>query len=328
LTTKTTVGVDLTTANGTVLFASASKYAANPQTTTPPGTPIAYFDVALGVDPLTTPSSVTIKFYGAVTADTKVYYGGALAGAWSLADTQGVNVAGGYAFVTVTSASAPSYSDMSGTPFVLTNVISAPGAPTLVGPTGTSVPSNTGFSWNPVAGATSYNFQLSTSPTFATIVANQTVTGTVAGGVTLTANTTYFWRVQAVNAGGASAYTSGMFTTAAPSTGGGAVTLPPITNNITVPPPVINVAPPQVTVQPPNVTVNPPQVTVNPPPPAQVTVNPPNVTVAPPPPANVQVNVPPNTQPVPNYILWTIILIGAVLVIALIVLIVRTRRVA
>ena len=127
-----------------------------------------------------------------------------------------------------------------------------------------------------------------------------------------------------MNAGGISAWATGTFTTNAATTG-----LPPITTvNITTAPPVVNIAPAAITVQPPNVTVNPPQVTITAPPPANVTVNPPQVTVQAPPAANVQVNVPEQPALIPTYILWTIILIGAVLVIALIVLIVRTRRVA
>jgi hypothetical protein len=47
-----------------------------------------------------------------------------------------------------------------------------------------------------------------------------------------------------------------------------------------------------------------------------------------PPPEIVKVEVPvPQPQPIPSYLLWVIIGIGAVLIIALIVLIVRTRRV-
>ena len=67
-----------------------------------------------------------------------------------------------------------------------------------------------------------------------------------------------------------------------------------------------------------------------------VTVEPapaPEITVEAPPPPQVTVTVPPAPTPVapapviPAYLLWTIICIGAVLIIALIVLIVRTRRV-
>jgi hypothetical protein len=328
LTVPTTTGVDVTSANATsggtlpMGLVAAAKYAANPQSVAPTGTPIAYYDVAIQ-DP-TAGATVTIKFFGNVTVNTKVYYGGGLTGAWAEASSQGVNVPGGFAFVTITATSAPGLNDLD-TPFVLTNIVPPPAAPTLVGPTGTNVAINTGFSWNAVAGADTYNFQVSTVSNFATTVASQSgLTATVSGGVALASNTTYFWRVQAVNAGGVSAWATSTFTTNVPAS---SVT-GPTSFNITTPPPVVNIAPAQVTVTPPNITVNPPQVTVTAPPPAQVTVNPPQVTVQAPPAPAVTVNNTPAAPVIPTYILWTIILIGAVLIIALIVLIVRTRRVA
>ncbi len=326
LTVGTTIGVDVITGNSTNSLGEVgvAKYTANPQAVAPTGTPIAYFDVYMSN--VQAGDVVTIKFYGNVTNNTVVYYGGSLTGAWAPAGSQGVNVPGGYAFITVTATSAPSFTDLGGTPFVITNIIPAPAAPALLGPAAgtTGVPVNTGFSWSSVTGADTYNFQLSTSPTFATTLSSQTgLAQTVFGGVTLTSNTTYFWRVQAVNAGGISGWATSTFTTSAPVIGGGAV-IPTI--NITIPTPNVTVAPAQVTVNPPSVTVQPAQVTVQPPPPAQVTVNPPTVNVAAPAAPNVSVQVPPTTQAIPTYILWTIILIGAVLIIALIVLIVRTRR--
>ena len=75
-----------------------------------------------------------------------------------------------------------------------------------------------------------------------------------------------------------------------------------------------------------------PNVTVEAPPAPIVTVEPPVVTVQPAPPVpapQVTVNVPPAPAPapaIPSAILWIIVVIGAVLVIFLIVLIMRTRR--
>jgi hypothetical protein len=62
--------------------------------------------------------------------------------------------------------------------------------------------------------------------------------------------------------------------------------------------------------------------------PAPTTPQPPVITVpaSPQPPQIIQVPVP-TPQPIPSYLLWIIIVIGAILIIALIVLIVRTRRV-
>ena len=329
-------GVDISVANvttGAALTAnilSSAKYASNPQTTAPTGTPIAYYDVYVAGASTESGSTITIKFFApGITPATKVSFASATTGGWVLATNQAVSADNSFVVVTVTPSSSPSTTDLGRTPFVLTNVISAPTAPTLVGPTGTGVPLNTGFSWNPVAGATSYKFQVSTSSLFDTTVAggDQTVASTVAGGVTLASNTTYFWRVQAVNSGGVSAWTTGTFTTGVPAS---AITAPPpvITNNITTPAPVVNIAPAQVTVQPPNVTVNPPTVNVAAPAAPNVTVNPPQVTISPPPPQQITVQPAEVSQVIPTYILWTIILIGAVLIIALIVLIVRTRRVA
>jgi hypothetical protein len=77
-----------------------------------------------------------------------------------------------------------------------------------------------------------------------------------------------------------------------------------------------------------------PDVTVPAPAAPNVTVEPPAVTVEPAPPApapTVTVNVPPAPTPtpaIPQWMLWIIVAIGAILVIFLIVLIMRTRRVA
>jgi len=65
-------------------------------------------------------------------------------------------------------------------------------------------------------------------------------------------------------------------------------------------------------------TINQP---TTPPPPIVITSNPSQPTV-------ITVPVPGPAQPIPSYLLWTIIAIGAILIIALIVLIVRTRRVS
>ena len=317
LTARTTAGVDVSTSNGTLGSVLAAKYAVNPQTSAPTGTPISYTDVSFAVVPGAEPGSVTIRFYGTITDNTRVYYGGGLSGAWSLAGTQGVNTANGFAYVTITGTSSPPFSDMGGTPFVLTNVAPVPAAPVLLGPAPErdNIPLNTGFSWSAVPGAT-YMFQVSTSPAFTTTIADVTnLSSNVYGGVALAANTTYYWRVRSMIGTVMSAYTTSTFTTAAPA--GPSTTTPPVIN-ITAPPA------PNVTVQAPP----PASVTVQAPPPANVTVNPPAVTVQAPPPAQVTVNVPEQTPAIPTMILWVIVLIGAVLIIALIVLIVRTRRVA
>jgi hypothetical protein len=103
-----------------------------------------------------------------------------------------------------------------------TTVVAAPSAPTLSSPTNgtTGVSTSPALNWNASTGATSYQLQVSTNSSFSSTVVNQSgITGTSYGVTGLTNGTTYYWRVNATNAGGTSAYsTSWSFTT---SGGGG-----------------------------------------------------------------------------------------------------------
>jgi len=168
----------------------------------------------------------------------------------------------------------------------------------VVQPTAASVPSvaspenggtidstSPAFSWTPAAGATLYQFQLSTTPDFATtLVDEQLASAGIAPAVALDRGTTYFWRVKALQPvdGDWSTVANFMVAMAAPAP------TPPVVIE-TVPPPVIEIPPA---------------------PPATVVEIPP---------------APPVEKIAPAYI-WAIIIIGAVLVIAVIVLVVRTRR--
>jgi subtilisin family serine protease len=92
-----------------------------------------------------------------------------------------------------------------------------PAAPTLASPadaaTGVAVPA--ALSWNASSGATSYRVQVSTSSSFATFAYDQSVTGTSTSVSGLAASTVYYWRVNATNAGGTSAFSATRsFTTA------------------------------------------------------------------------------------------------------------------
>jgi hypothetical protein len=145
-------------------------------------------------------------------------------------------------------------------PFVPASGVSpAPGA--------TDVPLSPVFQWNPAEWATGYDFDLSDSPDFSTIVSTTVSEPFYAYDGVLDYSTSYYWRVRAVSATSESGWGEGVFTTMA--------------------------APP-------------------PPPPEPPEPEPPVV-------------IPPVEQVTPAYI-WAIIAIGAVLVIAVIVLIVRTRR--
>jgi hypothetical protein len=105
------------------------------------------------------------------------------------------------------------------------NTTAAPATPVLISPDNlaTNVAINPTLSWNASIGATSYRVQVSTSNTFATTVFNDsTVTNTTQSITGLNNGTTYFWRVNAKNTSGTSAYATRSFTTIVP------IPLPPI----------------------------------------------------------------------------------------------------
>lgn len=78
-------------------------------------------------------------------------------------------------------------------------------APTLASPADNAqgVAPTTSFSWNGVAGAVNYHFQIGTDNTFPTTTyQDSTLTATTVTPPTLTFDTQFFWRVRAKNAGG------------------------------------------------------------------------------------------------------------------------------
>src|SRR5262249_51389618 len=92
-----------------------------------------------------------------------------------------------------------------------------PAAPTLASPANgaTGVSTSPTLTWNASATATSYRVQVATDAGFATIVSDQSVGGTSADVTGLAPSTVHFWRVNATNAGGTSAWsTVWSFTTA------------------------------------------------------------------------------------------------------------------
>ncbi len=88
------------------------------------------------------------------------------------------------------------------------NASTAPGAPSLAALTTYTQGSGKSLSWSAVAGATSYTVQVSTSPTFATILATANVSTGSASFSNLVNGVTYYYRVLATNNIGSSAYSN------------------------------------------------------------------------------------------------------------------------
>ena len=179
------------------------------------------------------------------------------------------------------------------------------------GSTGTIVTPS--FSWTPVPGAERYEFQLANDILFnppsmvVSTVAGKAGLAPITADKPLDYSTTYLWRVRAQypEEGAWSALAN--FTTMAEPV----APLPPVTPE----PPVIVVQNPVPIIELPAPIVNVPI-----PPPQQITIPAPQqITI----PAAPQAQV---TQPISSGFLLAIIIIGAVLVIAVVVLIVRTRR--
>jgi fibronectin type 3 domain-containing protein len=109
-------------------------------------------------------------------------------------------------------------------PWGFTTIIAAPQTPTLTTPAdgSTRLSTTPTLTWATVTGAATYHVQVSTVNTFETIlIEDSTLTAATKALTGLTNGTQYYWRVQAKNAGGVSAWTSPWgFTTiiAAPST--------------------------------------------------------------------------------------------------------------
>jgi len=317
------VDVAITTTAGVASPAGiigVANYAANPGAATPyPAISGGFYDVYIGT-PAVASDIATIKLYGAVTANTTAYVYSALHGTWAKCTNQGVNTLSGYVWVKTGLTITPAIGDLSGTAFALVEVpqaslgLPAIGAP-LLGAVDTSL--TPAFSWGTVAGATGYSFELADNPLFVLPI----VSLTDGGGLTvpfykyvgeLDYSTPYYWRVKALDinwtdfsVSNSSGWVSSVFTTEAeviPEEPEAPVWTCPVcgltfATRDALAEHAAKAHPPE---EPPVITIESPDVIVP---------------------------LPAETPITPSWI-YIIIGVGAVLVISVIVLIVRTRRVA
>ena len=308
LITKTTVGVDVT-ATPAVATAPAiigvANYTANPQAATPlPAIAGGFYDVYLADATAGDTASVLVKFYNAnITANTTVYVWGTLGGGWQpvTAAAQGVNLFEGFAYANISTTTTPSVVALAGTPFALCEApVAALTTPTLSSPdTGDDTVSLTPvFTWEAVATADGYYFEFADNANFVAPLVKldgdygRLIVTAYAYVTELPYSTPYYWRVKAVKG----TVEAGNLAQSAWST---SVFVTMDEPEEPVPPVVISETPDIVIPAAPTPIIEP----------------------------IVEVITPPATPITPAWI-YAIIGVGAVLVIAVVVLIVRTRRVA
>jgi hypothetical protein len=274
----------------------AAKYIANPQGAI--GDAIAFYDVFVAFDDtVTDPEEVSakLKFYdSAMTETSSAYFW--TGDFWAECSDQVARA--GLVWVTVTEDTTPSLEELEGTPFV---VVAGPPveavAPVIGAPANgaADVRLTPTFSWGAVADADGYYFQLADNPLFIMPIVSfdgdlgRLVETAYTHVTALDYSTPYHWRVKAVSG-----------TTEAGDLAESAwvsAVFTTMAEPVEPPPPIVieEVPPPEITVE----------------------VEPPDVIVP----------LPAEKPITPGWI-YAIIAVGGVLVIAVIVLIVRTRRVA
>jgi hypothetical protein len=295
---KATAGVNLYTnviATGVpaapTLIGVAS-YATNPGAVAPASTYklLNYFDAF--VKGLTSGTDqITINFYGKVTASSKVLFWNEAFNRWDEVSNQGANVGGGYVWAVFNHTTTPALLALTGQEFAL---VDAP--PPATGGVGGVL--------FPALGAV--NIPIDTTFTWPAVASAVTYEFEIAEEI---GQTDKFYLKDEVGSSAVSAFklvdtlkydTQYWWRVRAVDANNakGAYTVSFFT---TAKEPVVVVTPPPVVVT----QTPPPQITLEIPP-AQVT----------------------KVEPIPAYLLWAVIAVGAILVIAVIVLIVRTRRIS
>jgi hypothetical protein len=277
---------------------AVGRYSANPGEVTPePALANGFYDVYFAQPtPVAAATQVLIKLYNtAITEDTAVMVWSDLAGTWAAASNQGINTFGGFAWVTVTGTSVPSILNLACTPFALVApaaVEAPPAAPAILTPVfgDDSAPLKPTFTWTASEGATSYEFVLAEEIGQDNLFAIIDYSATCPSHGHVARETLKYNTVYNWRVRAVSDIGAGAWTTAF------------FTTMVEPEPEAPPVEPVKIIQQAPAAT---PEIIL------QI------------PPAEVQ-----QVQVIPDVLLWVVVAVGAILIIAVIALIVRTRRVA
>ena len=288
---------------GAWVNAGIGNYAENPGTAAVPGNVIRYFDVYVN----TAANNINLTFYGITSAAAKLYAWSAAQGIWVQVGA-GVDLFQGALTFTVTANTVPTLGNLEGLPFAMCEPALAPlggiGGVTLVPAIAAmGVGINPTFTWGAVAGADNYDFVLSEEigqddPFAIPEYADTCRINAHVAKKTLKYNTQYHWRVRPSRVIGIEELAPGDVRDIVEKgawTEGLFITM---TEPEEEEPPII--IEPQEPTPAPIINIEPIVI-----PPAEADP----------------------VQVIPDYLLWIIIAVGAILVIAVIVLIVRTRRV-
>ncbi len=311
---RTTAGVTIESTDvGTMEIVGAAQYATNPGAAIDGA--LVFWDICV-ID-TTVPADVTevtIRLYlPGITADTEVWVWAAARGEWLQAvdgdgDPFTPNLFGGFVGITVTDTTVPTIEDLGELPFVLVEPPAAAGelaTPGIISPEGgeRDIPLKPTFSWTQIADADGYYFELADNANFVVPLLmkldgdlGRLIVTAYAYGAELPYSKAYYWRVKAVS-GTAEAGDL------VESDWASAVFITMDEPEEPIPPIEIVEAPtlPDIIIEQPDITIESPDITVP---------------------------LPDVAAPITPSWIYVIIGVGAVLVIALLVLIVRTRRVA
>jgi hypothetical protein len=286
---------------------ATGNYDGNPVTAEPPADTVRSFEVYVqGPAAAMLADTAVITFFGITSPLAQVWGYSANQDTWVLCTNQRVDMFAGTVVVTVNGVNvapltSPNLGNMAGLEFVLTEPTAAPPAVPAAPAQGTMVPAQaetgvdvelTSFSWAAVAGATSYDFELAVylAGSADPFIPSLTILSEnlETNGIILLTEVLDYLETYAWRVRGVNAIGEGNWTT------GFFTTMAEPEEPPADPVWIIEQEPTQIEW-----------------------------------PDNITIEVPPIDQPeIPEYILWVVVAVGAILVIAVIVLIVRTRRVA
>ena len=293
---QTTAGVDIIISGLATNTIAAAKYTSNPAGTVVPANVVVttYFDVYRRGAVAAVGDSVTVRFYGIKSNAATVYAFSNTQGVWVLANGQAVDQFRGCVTVTITSTSTPNVSNLTGLAFALVEpsaVVLPPDAPEVLTPKFGDMAAaiQPTFTWTAPATSTSYEF----------VLAEEIGQDNKFAIIDYSATTTINGHVARESLKYGTVYN---WRVRAVSAAGSSDWAEGFFTTATEPEPAPEPVPPVKIIQ----------------------------QDAPPAP-EIILQVPPTEAPVnviPGYLLWTVVAVGALLIIAVVVLIVRTRRIA